>query len=166
MWIILKYDKKNFNNLKNELIKKTDSNLKIYFPKILLNKINRGKNFKKEINIMGDYIFCFHQKFNEKKFILTVKYLIGIKYILDGYFESQREICKFIESFKKLENNEGFISKNFYSINLEKEYRFLSGPFVSKIFKIIELQKNKIKILIDKLKIDIKKEDYFFKPVN
>ena len=57
---------KNFNNLKNELIKKTDSNLKIYFPKILLNKINRGKNLKKEINIMGDYIFCFHQKFNEK----------------------------------------------------------------------------------------------------
>ena len=46
MWIILKYDKKNFNNLKNELIKKTDSNLKIYFPKILLNKINRGKNLK------------------------------------------------------------------------------------------------------------------------
>ena len=33
MWIILKYDKKNFNNLKNELIKKTDSNLKIYFPR-------------------------------------------------------------------------------------------------------------------------------------
>ena len=92
---------------------------------------------------------------------MTIKYLIGIKYILDGYFESQREICKFIESFKKLENNEGFISKNFYSINLEKEYRFLSGPFVNKIFKIIELQKNKIKILIDKLKIDIKRRLFF-----
>ena len=115
---------------------------------------------------MGDYIFCFHQKFCEKTFISNIKYAKGLKYILDGYCESQEEICRFILNFKKLENKDGFISKNFYSIILNKEYKFLSGPFINKIFKIIELQKNKIKILIDKFKIDINKEAHFFKPVN
>ena len=33
MWIILKYDKKNFNNLKNELIKKDRLKFKNLFPK-------------------------------------------------------------------------------------------------------------------------------------
>ena len=50
---------------------------------------------------MGDYIFCFHQKFNEKKFVLTIKYLIGIKYILDGYFESRE---KYVNLLKVLKN--------------------------------------------------------------
>ena len=37
MWAIIQYDKKYLNILKEDLRKKTDKNLQLYIPKIILN---------------------------------------------------------------------------------------------------------------------------------
>jgi uncharacterized protein (UPF0335 family) len=71
----------------------------------------------------------------------------------------------FIEKCKSLENENGFISQNLFEIIKNEKYKFLSGPFTSKIFKILEIQKNKINILIGNFNTYIKKKDYLFFPV-
>ena len=48
MWIILKYNKNSLNTLRHELIKKTDSNLKVYFPKISINPKKKLKILEKK----------------------------------------------------------------------------------------------------------------------
>ena len=166
MWLVVKYDKKHVGILKKELINITNQDLKLYIPKICIETYKRKKIFKKEINIMGDYIFCFHEKFSNNNFKNVLKFTKGLKYILDGCTENQKDISKFISKCQQSENSEGYISKNFYEIILNAEYKFLSGPFVNKIFKIVQLQKKTIKVLIDKIKINIKKEDFYFNPVN
>ena len=152
MWTIIKYDKKNLGVLEYELKRKTNDNLKIYIPKICIQIFNKNRISNKEINIIGDYMFCFHEKFKNKNFHNIIKYTKGLKLILDGCDKSQEEIQNFILKCKNSENKKGFISRNFYEIILNSNYKFLSGIFINKVFKIIELQKNCIKILIGKKK--------------
>ena len=52
-----------------------------------------------------------------------------------------------------------------YPLDLNKDYQFTSGPFVEKIFKIINLQKNKIDIYIGNLKTTIKNKEFLFKTI-
>ena len=166
MWTIIKYDKKNLGVLEYELKRKTNDNLKIYIPKICIQIFNKNRISNKEINIIGDYMFCFHEKFKNKNFHNIIKYTKGLKLILDSCDKSQEEIQNFILKCKNSENKKGFISRNFYEIILNSNYKFLSGIFINKVFKIIELQKNYIKILIGKKKIIINKENNLFSPVN
>ena len=63
MWTVIKIDKKSLALLKIELMKKFGDGGKIYYPKLLLKKIEKNQLRKKEINILGDYLFCF-DKFN------------------------------------------------------------------------------------------------------
>ena len=53
----------------------------------------------------------------------------------------------------------------FFEVNINAECKFISGPFSNTIFKIIEIQKNKIKILMGDLKTTIKKKEFLFKPI-
>ena len=57
--------------------------------------------------ILGDYLFCFHEKFSKKSFLTTLKYTKGLKYILNDLFSSQYEIEKFINKCKENEDEEG-----------------------------------------------------------
>ena len=83
MWTIIKYDKKNLGVLEYELKRKTNDNLKIYIPKICIQIFNKNRISNKEINIIGDYMFCFHEKFKNKNFHNIIKYTKGLKLILD-----------------------------------------------------------------------------------
>ena len=75
----------------------------------------------------------------------------------------QKEIELFIDSCKSLENKNGFISKSFLDLNLNKLYKFKSGILTNKIFELVEFQKNKIKILINGLKIQTNNNHLIFK---
>ena len=66
---------------------------------------------------------------------------------------------------KKSENQKGHLVPSFFNIILNKNYRFNSGPFCEKIFKIISLQKNKIQILLGDLKTTIDKKEFSFSPI-
>ena len=66
---------------------------------------------------------------------------------------------------KKLENENGYITQSIYQTEINKIYKFTSGPFTQKIFKIINLNKDKIDILIGNIKTRINKKKFLFKPV-
>ena len=165
MWTIIKYEKKLYETLKNELKKKIDDKVQFYRPKILLQKYIRNKLINKELDILGDYIFCYHDNFEYSKNIAHYKHVKGIKYFLTGYQESQKEIKLFIENCKKNEDQDGNLTTNFYQLILNKKYKFLNGPFVEKIFNITSIQKEKIGIAIGNIKTKIKFNKYLFKPI-
>ena len=165
MWAILKFEKNNLSLLKGDLNKKLGKDMKTYIPKLRIQKFQNNKLKSKEINLLGDYMFCFHTNLKEKKIVNSLRYTRGLKYFLDGFNQSQKEIEKFIEKCKVSENQDGFLSKEFFELELNKKYKFSSGPFSDKIFQIINLQRNRIKVLIGNMKTTIKRKEFLFTPV-
>ena len=162
MWTIIKFDKKNFYFFKKELKIKLGRDHILYCPKILVDKYKNNKLIKKEFNILGDYVFCYDKKLQDKEILAKLKFVKGLKYILSGFLFSQEEIVKFINKCKEFENDSGYITQNFFDIHEVSKYQFMSGPFVNKIFQIINIQHNKIKILIGDLKTTINKKEFLF----
>lgn len=165
MWAIIKIDKKKLELLKQDFLKMLGKEVVIYNPKLLLQKYKKNKLLNKEFNLMGDYFFCFHKDLIKNDTVNKLKYSRGLKYFLTGCVESQKEITSFIEKCKKSENKDGYLTQSFFQLRLNKHYQFTSGPFVEKIFKIINLQKNKIDIYMGNLKTTIQKKEFLFKPV-
>ena len=165
MWTIIKVDLKNLELLKKEFKKKIGNDVKIYSPKFLIQKYKKNKLIGKELNLLGDYLFCYHAKFENNEIINILKFTKGLKYFLTGFNHSQKEIKNFINQCKKAENKNGYLNQNFIKLLENTKYRFSSGPFSEKIFKIINLQKNKIDILLGNIKTTIKRKDYFFTPL-
>ena len=94
-----------------------------------------------------------------------LKFSRGLKYFLDGFTELQEDVQNFVEKCKNLEDSKGYISEGLFEININSNYKFSSGPFAEKIFKIVNLQKNKIDILMGSLKTTINKKEFLFTPV-
>ena len=164
MWTILKFNKKEYYFLKKDFKEKLGHDVILYAPKILIEKKNQNKVFKREFYILGDYIFLYHKKINQIT-LNNLKFSRGLKYFLEGFQSSQNEIETFINKCKSLENEKGFVSQNLFEIIKNERYKFLTGPFTSEIFKILEIQKNKINILIGNFNTYIKKKDYLFFPI-
>ena len=165
MWIVIKFEKKNFFFLKSILKKKFGKDCEFYIPKLLFQRHTKKKWEKREFNLLGDYLFCFNKKFKDTKTIKTINYVRGLKYVLQGFYQSQNEIVKFIEKCRGSENKDGYISEQFYDLEINSNYKFFSGPFLNFVFKIIKLEKNNIKILIGKYKTTINKKEFLFQPI-
>ena len=105
---------------------------------------------------------CYHPNFSNKKILNQIQNIRSLKYILEGHTSCQKEIKDFVNKCKSNENEEGFIKQTFFGFELEKNMKFLNGPFSNMIFKIIEVQKRKIQILLDGKKTIIKKNNYLF----
>ena len=71
---------------------------------------------------------------------------------------------RFISKCKKAEDNKGYLSQNFYTLCVNSNYKFISGPFAENIFKIINIQKSKIDIMLGNLKTTIEKRKFLFNP--
>jgi len=165
MWTVIKFDKKKFNFFKNELKLKLGCDHILYCPKILMHKYKDNKLIKNEYNILGDYVFCYDKRLGNKEILAKLKFVKGLKYILSGFSSSQEEISKFIDKCKEFEDKEGYITQNFFNINRNSKCKFLSGPFVNKIFQIINIEQNNIRILMGNLKTTIKKKEFLFNPL-
>ena len=165
MWAIIKFDKKNFHFFKRELRNKLGRDHILYSPKLLIQKNKNNKIINKEYNILGDYIFCYDKKLKNKGILNQLKFVRGLKYILDGFMSTQEEIEFFIKKCKKLENQKGYITQNLFQLEQNLKYKFASGPFIDKIFQIINIQQNKIKILLGEIKTTIKKNEFIFNPL-
>ncbi len=148
MWIVAKYDKKKANFFLEDLKKKLEDKVVIYNPRVKIEKFYKKKIISKELNILGDYIFCFNPKFADQKIIDNLQFTKGLKYFLSGFYKSQKEIKEFIKKCKKSENENGFISADFFDIELNKKYKFNSGPLLNLIFQVVEVQKTKFKVLM------------------
>ena len=121
--------------------------------------------YKKEFDLLGDYLLCYHKSFAQEGSMERLKFTKGVKYPLNGSILSQKEIQKFICKCKSFENEKGYIKQSFYDLEINEYYQFSSGPFIDKIFKIIEFQKNKINILMGDLKTNISKKEFLFTPL-
>ena len=165
MWAILKFDKKNFEILKQNFTKTLGGDLRFYRPKILLHKYKKNKLVAKEVDLLGDYLICFHNKFSDKNIIQNLKFKKGVKYFLNNFRESQKEISDFVTNCKQFENNKGYIVKSFVHTEINTFYKFLTGPFTNKIFKLVGLDKNKISILLENFNTKIDKRDFLFSRV-
>lgn len=165
MWHIIKIDKKKFEFLKQDFKKKIGNDIIFYNPKFLVQKYKKNKLLSKEYSLLGDYIFCYHKKFKLQFNLNLIKFSRGLKYFLEGSSEAQEEIETFIKKCKNSEDQNGNLTNHFFNYNLNANYRFKSGPMTDKFFKIIEIHKSKLKILLGGYKTTINKKDYFFHAV-
>ena len=164
MWVIAKYDKKKTNFFLENLRKKLKEKVIIYNPRIEVEKFHKKKLVSKEFNILGDYIFCYNPKFENQKILNELQSTKGLKYFLKGFYKSQEEIKEFIKKCKKSENENGFISADFFDIELNKKYKFNSGPLLNLIFQVVEIQKTKFKIIMGD-KIATIEKGFLFSPL-
>ena len=166
MWVIAKIDKKKKVLFYQDLKDKFGEEFIMYSPKILINKFFGNKiNKKVVIDLLGDYTFCFHKKFEDDSLFNTAKYCRGLKYFLNGCRLTQKNIKNFIEVCKKSENGDGFLSYDFFQIDINKKYKILSGPFMGQIVEILGKQKNKIDLTLGNIKTSINKNSFLFKTV-
>ena len=137
--------------------KKLKDKVVIYNPRVKIEKFYKKKLISKEFNILGDYIFCFNPKFANQKILDNLQFTKGLKYFLSGFYKSQKEIKNFIKKCKKSEHGNGFISADFFDIEINKKYKFNNGLLLNLIFQVLEVQKTKFKILIGDKITTIKK---------
>ena len=114
MWIVSKFKSKEYGILYQSL-KKTLIEFKIYTPKINIKLKKSSKTFTKLI--LGNYVFIYHKKFSEKKFISSLQNLKGLEYILPSFQHNQKEIEKFINHCKSFEDGNGFLTQGFFNFN-------------------------------------------------
>ena len=148
MWVVAKIKNRELEIFKDNLIKKFGKETKFYYPKIECHRYLKNKLKKFEKLILGNYIFCYHERFCKLSSINEIRFLKGLEYFLNGHYQSQNEIIKFIKHCKAFENTEGYLSPTFFKTLMMKKAQFISGPFTNMIFEILEIQKNKLKILV------------------
>jgi hypothetical protein len=164
MWTIIKIDRKKIHLLMKDFEDKLGSPCEIYKPKIEIQHYKNNKIINKKLDLLGDYIFCFNKNFAKSSTLNFLKFSTGLKYFLQGHSLAQFEINNFVKKCKKMENDRGYIIENIFSLDVRKRYKFSSGPFTGKLFKILELNKNKLSILIGNFKTELNKKEYLFNP--
>lgn len=162
MWTIIRYKKNKYASLLIDLKRKFGSDPILYQPKIMIKNINKKS---KELNLLGDYVFFFNEKFNDQTLVSSLKYCRGLKSIIEGCNFSQMEIQNFINKCKSNENENGYLSKNIFEIFINKKYKFFNGPFSNYIFKIISLQRDKLKIKIGNWQAEIDNTSLLYHPI-
>ena len=166
MWVVAKIKKKELNTFRKKLIDEFGESIKFYCPKIQHHKYFKNKLKKFEKLILENYIFCYHEKFNKINTINKIKFLQGLEYFLDGHYQNQNEINKFIDHCKSFENKDGYLTQDFFKTMIVKKAQFVSGPFSNMMFEILEKQKNKLKILIGNVVTTISdKKNYLYRPI-
>lgn len=148
MWLVAKIKTKDINLFKKNLVEKFGKETKFYAPKVLFSHSLKNKLKQFDKLVLENYIFCYHEKFNNSYIINTLQYTKGLQYFLNGYLESQKEIEKFIFYCKSFENKNGYLKPLFFKKVLKDKGQFTTGPFSNLMFEIIEKQKNKLKILV------------------
>ena len=145
MWIVAKINKKNKSLFFNEFKKKIND-LKIYYKKIFHEKKNR--------NLLGDYVFCYHEKFKENMH-KHFKNLKGLVYFLENNKNTQTDIVNFIKYCHDHEDSEGSIKNTFFKKDIIKSGKFINGPFANYMFEVASKEKKKIRVLLGNFKINI-----------
>ena len=112
-------------------------------------------NFKNGVSYVGDML----NEGGETNFKEHMKIRESI------HREFQKDINEFIQNCKSSENEKGFIVENLFEIKINSTYKFMTGPFVEKIFQIINYQKGKLRILIGNLHTTIEPKEHLFRPI-
>ena len=162
MWAIIKIKRDKIKLLKEDFKKNFNDEFIFYKPQILIEKFRKNKLVQKPQDVLNDYLLCYHLNFCEKKSLEKLKYSRGLKYFLSGFENYQKEINSFVKKCKNLENEKGLITETLFDLHINRKYKFKSGPFVDRIFKIINFEKNKINTLMGNIKTTICKKKYIY----
>jgi len=162
MWIIIKFKQNQFYTLKQEFKKKLEIEPNFFFPKLKLQKIKKNKLISYVSPLLGDYIFCFHPKFSNENILRNVNYLKGVKFLLNGFRNYQKDIPNFIKRCKSSEDENGYIKQTFFNFVAIDKIKFLSGPFTNIIFKFMKRQKDSMKVSDGNVNISFSTERYLF----
>jgi len=166
MWLVAKFKKNELTILKNNLKEKLKSNLIFYQPKFLKETFKNDKKILREIPLIGNYVFVFHSNFSQKNFINFLSSTRGLEYFLERSILSQKQISEFVTLCKSFEDNGGNIKPNFFKNLLNYKAKFLSGPFVNKIFEVIEKKENHMRIILNDFEMKLSdKAKYLYRPV-
>ena len=162
MWIVIKFKQNQFHTLKQEFKKKLEIEPNFFFPKLKLQKIKKNKLISYVSPLLGDYIFCFHPKFSNENILRNVNYLKGVKFLLNGFRNYQKDIPNFIKRCRSSEDENGYIKQTFFNFVEINRIKFLSGPFTNIIFKIMKRQKDSMKVSDGNVNISFPTERYLF----
>ena len=114
MWVVAKIKAKEVKIFKKNMIEKLGEDINFYCPKIEYQQYFKKKIKKIEKLALGNYIFCYHAKFNERNFLSTINFIKGLQYFLKGHEIAQTEIIKFINYCKTFENENGYLKQTFF----------------------------------------------------
>ena len=151
MWIIAKINSHSYNVFKSEILKSL-RDVEFYKPVLKKEVVLKNKIKKKEINLFGNYIFCYHKNFNNPKTLLNLQFLRGLNYILSSSRYHQQEIQKTINTCKKNEDKTGYINQKFILQLKNKQIQFLSGPLRNLIFDLKNISSKKLHFEFGKFK--------------
>ena len=87
-----------------------------------------------------------------------MNYVKGIQLVLNGYNENQKNLKDFVENCKSNENEDGFLKQSFFNNLMRSKIKFHSGIFSKLIFEVIEDKKRELKVLSNKIKFKISKD--------
>ena len=79
MWTVIKIDKKKLQLLKEDFKKYLGNNSEFYIPKMVMQKFVKNKLYQKEIEILGDYVFCYNINLTNKNTIKNLKFSRGLQ---------------------------------------------------------------------------------------
>ena len=85
MWTVIKFDPKKLELMKGDIVNKLKGNTEYYIPKIQIQYYSKNKLISKQVNLLGDYMFCYNSSLSENNKINTIKFSRGLKYVLSGY---------------------------------------------------------------------------------
>ena len=143
MWLVAKIKRKEIKIFKENLLKETGQDLEFYCPKIEYHQYFNNRVIRLEKPALENYVFCYHKNFQDSSLINKLRYIRGLEYFLNGYYENQDEMINFIQYCKCSENDKGYLSQSFFKTTITNKAKFISGPFTDMIFEIIKRQKNK-----------------------
>jgi len=163
MWTVAKIKINEITTFKRELIKKIGNETIFYIPEVKTQSFKKNRLKDNEQYVLEDYIFCYNKKFENLKIFHFLKFTKGLKYFLQGSINEQKSIKNFVEYCKLYEDDIGFLKYSFFN-KIEKNYiKFISGPFTNMIFKVLNKNKNKLKVLIGDMSISVNSDkDYVF----
>ena len=165
MWVVAKIKKKEVKIFKKDLIEKLGKDTLFYCPKIEYQQYFGKKIKKLEKLALENYIFCYHKNFNKSFFVNKLRFIKGLEYFLNGYYQNQNEIIEFIRYCKCSENSNGYLTQAFFKTIITKKAKFISGPFTNMMFEIVNKQKNKLKIIVGNVVTTISdKANYLYRP--
>ena len=141
----------------SKLKEKFSNDLEIYNPKFRTKFKMKNKIIINELSLLGDYLFCYHEKFLKFNFSLF-QYIKGLKYCLSNRNSRQEDILDFVNICKKYQDNDGCLRQEFFNCFDFKKGIFLTGPLANMFFDLVEKHKNKLKVTVGNLSVVINKK--------
>ena len=114
MWLVVKYKKNELEIFKKSLTKELGEKPIFFTPKTINQRYYKNKLYSFEKNILGNYLMCFHKKFEKFGILSRFKYIKGLQYFLTNFLYNQKEIIKFISYCKKHQDHNGYLSQDFF----------------------------------------------------